>query len=190
MFRNDWIYVQSRGKINHSFSENSEVRTMPARRLKSKPHRRGVPPAAESGRAQLSRTLKAIETERDNLSRAQSLLECMKAAMEYAEVDHRGPYYPDLLQMATGIVRKSINALDPINLPSLSRDKVREEFLANDATLLLIAHAELPLLPRRAFAPPRRFSLRVHRRNYSRVSARNASRLDSASANIAACLVR
>jgi hypothetical protein len=163
---------------------------MPFRRLKSKPHRRGARPAAESGRAQLSRTLKAIETERDNLSRAQSLLECMKAAMEYAEVDHRGPYYPDLLQMATGIVRKSINALDPINLPSLARDKVREEFLANEATLLLMAHAELPLLPRRAFAPPRRFSLRVHRRNYSRVSARNASRLDSASANIAACVVR
>jgi hypothetical protein len=140
--------------------------------------------------ARLRRALEAIETERDNLSRAQSLLGCMKLAIEYAEVNHKGPYYPDLVQMASDIVRKSINALDPINLPSPSRDKVREEFLASDSALLLVAHAEVPLLRHRVFTPPRRGSLRIHRRNYSRASARNASRLDSAAANISGCAAR
>jgi hypothetical protein len=164
---------------------------MPARRLPIKPRRRVARSAcAESERAQLSLTLNAIETERDNLSRAQSLLGCLKLAMEYAEVDHRGPYYPDLVQMASDIVRKSIDALDPINLPSPSRDKVREESLANDAALLLMADAEMPPLPPQVFIPLSQYALRIHRRNYSRDSARNASRLDSASANMPGCVAR
>jgi hypothetical protein len=163
---------------------------MPARPFPIKPPRRGArPTSAESERAKLHRTLKAIEMERDNLSRAQSLLGCLKAAMEYAEVDSKGPYYPDVVQLAASIVRKSINALDPINLPSPSRDKVREEFLANDAARLM-AHAEMPLLPHRVFMPARRCSLRIHRRNYSRASARKASSLDSVSANISGCVAR
>jgi hypothetical protein len=140
--------------------------------------------------ARLRQALEAIETERDNLSSAQSLLGCLKLAMEYAEVDHKGPYYPDLVQMASDIVRKSINALDPINLPSPSRDKVREEFLADAAAVLSIAHAETPLLQARVFTPLSRCALRIHRRHYSRASARSASRLDSASANIAGCVAR
>jgi hypothetical protein len=146
--------------------------------------------SAKLADARLRQALEAIETERDNLSCAQSLLDCMKLAMEYAEVNHKGPYYPDLAQMASDIVRKSINALDPINLPRPSRDKVREEFLASDSALLLVAQAEMPQLQRRVCTPLPRCALRIHRRNYSRESMRSASRLDSASANISACVAR
>jgi hypothetical protein len=139
---------------------------------------------------QLNQVLKAIESERDNLSRAQSLLGCLSLAMEYGEMNHKGPYYPDVVQMAARIVRKSLNALDPINLPSPCRDKVREEFLGADAALLLIAHAEPPLLPPRVVTPPRRSSLRIHRRDYSRASLRIGSSRDSASANISGCVAR
>jgi hypothetical protein len=62
--------------------------------------------------------LEAIEAERDNLSRAASVLGCLAIAMEHGERGHKGPYYPDVAQIALDMVRKSIGALDPINLPS------------------------------------------------------------------------
>jgi hypothetical protein len=159
---------------------------MPARKFSIK-HRRNtgrstVP--ALSG-VQLNLLLKAIENERDNLSRAESLLGCLTIAMEYGEMTHKGPYYPDVAQIAREMVRKSIGALDPINLPNPFRDKVKEEFSAKACALLVAGLHEVPLLPRPTFAPfPRQRSLRLHRRNYSRSLARNASSMDSASANI------
>src|SRR5260370_30316836 len=102
----------------------------PARRSSIK-HNRKTPARSAfptiSGR-QLNRLLKAIETERDNLSRADSLLGCLEIAMEYGETTPKGTYYPDVAQIARKMVRKSISALDPINLPSPSRDIVRQEF--------------------------------------------------------------
>jgi hypothetical protein len=133
----------------------------------------------------LNLLLKAIETERDNLSRAESLLGCLKIAMEYGESTHKGPYYPDVAQIAHEMVRKSINALDPINLPKPSRDKVLEEFSLRDCVPLVAVLHEVPLLPQPVFTEfPRRCSLRIHHRNYSRSSAMNASNADSACANI------
>ncbi len=83
------------------------------------------------------------------------------------------------------MVRKSISALDPINLPSPSRDKVREEFSGKECAPAAATLHEVPLLPRPIFTTiPQRCSLRSHHRNYSRSSARKASSWDSASANI------
>ncbi len=132
--------------------------------------------------------LKTIETERDNLSRAQSLLGCLKIAMEYGETTHKGPYYPDVAEIAHEMLRKSINALDPINLPKPSRNKVLEEFSLKDCVPVAALH-EMPLLPLRVFtAFPRPSSLRIHHRNYSRPSAMNASNAASACANISGCV--
>jgi hypothetical protein len=134
---------------------------------------------------ELNLLLKTIETERDNLSRAESLLGCLKIAMEYGESTHKGPYYPDVAQIAHEMLRKSINALDPINLPKPSRDKVLEEFSLRDCVPLVALLREVPLLPLQAFTKfSRHSSLRIHHRNYSRSSAMNASNADSASANI------
>jgi hypothetical protein len=133
---------------------------------------------------QLNLLFKAIETERDNLSRADSLLGCLIIAMEYGETTHKGPYYPDVAQIAHKMMRKSISALDPINLPNPSRDKVKEEFSAQDCAPPVAGLHEVPLLPRPIFtAFPRQRSQRLHHRNYSRSLARNASSMDSASAN-------
>jgi hypothetical protein len=135
--------------------------------------------------AELNFLLKTIETERDNLSRAESLLGCLKIAMEYGESTHKGPYYPDVAQIAHEMVRKSINALDPINLPKPSRDKVLEEFSLRDCVPLAAVLQEVPLLPQPDFAKfPRLSSLRIHHRNYSRSSAMSPSNADSVCANI------
>jgi hypothetical protein len=159
----------------------------PVRRFSIK-HRRGNPAISSlptiSG-AQLNRLLKAIETERDNLSRADSLLGCLEIAMEYGETTHKGPYYPDVAKIARAMVRKSISALDPINLPSPSRDKVREDFCGKECAPPAATLHEVPLLPRLIFTTiPWRCSLRTHHRNYSRAPATNALSRFSASANI------
>jgi hypothetical protein len=133
---------------------------------------------------QLNQLFKAIETERGNLSRADSLLGCLIIAMEYGETTHKGPYYPDVAQIAHKMVRKSISALDPINLPIPSRDKVKEEFSAQDCGPVEAGLQEVPLLPRPIFiAFPRQRPQRLHHRNYSRSSSRSACSMDSASAN-------
>ena len=69
----------------------------------------------------------AIETERGNLSKAESLLGCLAIAMEYESDTVKGPYYPDVAELARELVRQSINGLDSIVLEQrLTRNKVRE----------------------------------------------------------------
>jgi hypothetical protein len=135
----------------------------------------------ESMNDPLNVVLAAVECERDNLSRAESLLGCLKTAMEYADESDTDPYYPDVVQIASEMVRKSINALDPINLPSPARGKVREEFCADSvAPLALIEVPLLPLTTIRTFS--RKRSLRLHRRIYSRPLLAS-----DASSNVSAC---
>jgi hypothetical protein len=184
---NNWIFIQGRGTIQHRFSEqNLKVHVMSARRFSIKHRRRntgGSTLPTISG-TQLNRLLKAIETERGNLSRADSLLGCLTIAMEYGEMTHKGPYYPDVAQIAHEMVRKSISALDPIHLPSPSRGKVKEEFSAQDCGPAEAGLQEVPLLPRPIFSAfPRQRPQRLHHRNYSRCSSRTACSMDSASAN-------
>lgn len=58
-----------------------------------------------------------IESERDNLSRAHSILACMVTGITYAddENDSRAaPDFADLARMAAELVRGSINRLDSV----------------------------------------------------------------------------
>ena len=113
---------------------------------------------------QLNFVLAAVETERDNLSRAESLLGCLKIAMEYGSDTDNLPYYPDVAQIAGEMVRKSIQALDPINLPA-PLSKVREGFLIERVASFPLSEAPLfPLAILKTF--PRKRSRRLHRRNY------------------------
>jgi hypothetical protein len=156
---------------------------MPARRFPTKPRHRSACSASPKD-TQLDLTLKAIESERDNLSRAESLLRCLTIALEYEGISHKGPYYPDVAEIAREMVRKSIRALDSINLPSPTRDRVREEFFADVGAPPAAPMHEVPLLLRPTLTLQRSCSLRIHRRNYSRVAMRVASSRDSASVNI------
>src|ERR1700730_8171064 len=71
----------------------------------------------------------AIETERDNLSKADSLLACMVVSMEYHPDPVTGPYYPAVAQIARELVDRSINALDSLVLQQrLLRNKIEEVF--------------------------------------------------------------
>ena len=69
----------------------------------------------------------AIENERSNLSRAESVLGCLAIAMENDTDTANKPYYPDVAQLARELVRKSINGLDSLVLQQhLMRDKIKE----------------------------------------------------------------
>ena len=69
----------------------------------------------------------AIENERDNLSKAESVLGCLAISMEYEADSVSGPYYPDVAQLARELVRKSINGLDSLVLQQrLLRNKIKE----------------------------------------------------------------
>jgi hypothetical protein len=70
----------------------------------------------------------AIEIERGNLSKAESLLGCLAISMEYETDSVNGPYYPDVAQIARDLVRQSINGLDSFTLKQyLLRNKIKEE---------------------------------------------------------------
>src|SRR5258707_12030054 len=69
----------------------------------------------------------AIETERGNLSKAESVLGCLAISMEYEADSADRPYYPDVAQLARELVRQSINGLDSLVLQQrLLRNKVKE----------------------------------------------------------------
>jgi hypothetical protein len=70
----------------------------------------------------------AIEAERGNLAKAESLLGCLTIAMEYGDTESpHGPYYPDVAQVARDLVRQSISGLDSVTLQRrLARDRVKE----------------------------------------------------------------
>jgi len=81
----------------------------------------------------------AIETERGNLAKAESVLGCLVIAMEYETDSMTGPYYPDVARIARDIVRQSINSLDSLTLQRhLLRNKIKD-----DADLLTIGGAWL-----------------------------------------------
>jgi hypothetical protein len=69
----------------------------------------------------------AIEIERGNLSKAESVLGCLAISMEYATDSVNGPYYPDVAEVAREMVRQSINGLDSLVLQQrLLRNKIKE----------------------------------------------------------------
>jgi hypothetical protein len=71
--------------------------------------------------------IEAIEDERRHLSKADSLLGCLIIAMEYQTEFTERPYYPDVAEIARELVKKSINALDPVLLQErMLRDKVKD----------------------------------------------------------------
>ena len=70
----------------------------------------------------------AIEAERDNLSRVESILACMVVSMECQSDPLSGPYYPDVAQIARELVERSIDGLDPFVLKQRLSNKVEEDF--------------------------------------------------------------
>jgi hypothetical protein len=70
----------------------------------------------------------AIETERDNLSKVESILACMVIAMEYDAEPLTGPYFPTVAQTAREILARSINSLDSVILKQKLLNKIEDEF--------------------------------------------------------------
>jgi len=127
----------------------------------------------------------AIENERENLFKADSLLGCLIIAMEYGSDLPGGPYYPDVAQAARELVKKSINGLDALVLHEASRNKVRDNhcFSFTRRRYLLERWAGrvhlAPVEPR----VTRVRGLRLHRRDYGRALSSTCASAVSASAN-------
>jgi hypothetical protein len=124
----------------------------------------------------LSAQTEAIELERDNLAKADSLLGCLVIAMEYGTDSAGAPYYPDVAQIARDLVQQSLRGLDAVNLQRPLRDKVKDEIrVIHVGSMGMREHTFVPPLlaaaPRlRAWRSAAR-GLRVHRRDYgSRVN--------------------
>ena len=106
-------------------------RTSKTRRSESRPpatpddaqnrHPYGVPVS--------KRLQEAIEAERDNLCKAESLLACMAVSLEYQDDPLKGPYFPLVAQLARELVAHSINGLDPgVLRERVLRNKIEEVY--------------------------------------------------------------
>jgi hypothetical protein len=83
----------------------------------------------------------AIETERGNLCKAESVLGCLAIAMEYETDSANGPHYPDVAELARELVRQSINGLDSLVLQQrLLRNKIKE---SSDPSFAEVGYAVL-----------------------------------------------
>ncbi len=59
----------------------------------------------------------AIENERDTLAKAESILRCLKISLAFDADDMvKGPYYPDIAEIACNLLRQALNGLDSVNL--------------------------------------------------------------------------
>ncbi len=108
----------------------------------------------------------AIEVQRDNLAKADSVLGCLVIAMEYGEDSVSAPYYPDVAQIARDLVQQSLRGLDAVNLQPL-RDKVKDAIRVGLAGVSAQAFVP-PLLASPPSLLPWRsaLGLPVHRRNH------------------------
>lgn len=113
-------------------SARAPNRTAKSHPQSNKRRARKVKAAAINGLMVPEGVERAIEAERGNLSKAESLLACLAIAVEHGSGEHKDevspPYYPDLARMARNLVRQSINALDSLHLEQQpARRKIREQ---------------------------------------------------------------
>jgi len=69
----------------------------------------------------------AIERERDNLAKAESVLACMAVSLKFDTDPLQGPYYPAVVQVVRELVGRSIDRLEPMVMARRLRDKVEED---------------------------------------------------------------
>ena len=96
---------------------------MAARRLAKK-----LSPQSGCGMPIPQELQQAIEIQRGNLAKAESVLGCLVTSMEYETDSANRPYYPDVAQLARELVKEALNGLDSLMLKRhLLRNKVREQ---------------------------------------------------------------
>src|ERR1700727_2672232 len=85
----------------------SPVRSGGRARRAAKRERDGTRSAQPYGVAVPHGFHEAIEAERGNLAKAESVLGCLAISMEAATDLTTGPYYPDVAEVARDLIRKS-----------------------------------------------------------------------------------
>jgi hypothetical protein len=75
------------------------------------------------------RLQEAIQAERNNLCKVESLLACLAVSLEYQDDPLKGPYFPPVAELARELVARSIDGLDPgVIRERLLRNKIEEVF--------------------------------------------------------------
>jgi hypothetical protein len=116
----------------------------------------------------------AIEIERDNLSKADSVLGCLVIAMEYGSDARHTPYFPDVAQIARNLVQQSLRGLDAVTLQQRLRNKVKDEIHIRLWDFSAEIHAPLVSSAPGVWRRRSGRTLRLHRREYG--SARKEPR--------------
>jgi hypothetical protein len=88
----------------------------------------------------------ALELERENLAKAESVLACLAVSLQHDTDPLSRPNYPGVAQVARELVARSIDGLDPFVLKQRLRDKVQE-----DEFLLPFTHGAYALPPTAQF---------------------------------------
>lgn len=75
--------------------------------------------AVQEDAAAIPDLLEAIEAERNRLMQAESLLQCLLAALQDEAGEVQGPYYPHVIELARELLTQSIGRLDSVHLRPL-----------------------------------------------------------------------
>lgn len=80
---------------------------------------------SRSDSALMSALIEVIEDERNRLMTAESLLDCVLAAIDsYGDGDLDGPYYPGVIALARDVVHETLDNLDSVKLKRLIRQRL------------------------------------------------------------------
>jgi hypothetical protein len=96
-------------------------KTQPAQA--ARPHAKGVSRAGRQESESAERGLRIrvrgrlqdmLRAELFNLGKAEAVLRCLALSMDYEPLDHQSPYYPDVVEVAGDLVKRSIADLDAL----------------------------------------------------------------------------
>ena len=99
----------------------------------------------------------AVEVERDNLLKAESVLACLSISLQYRPQEGHTPNYADVADVARAMIRAAVGNLDALNLEKLlARNKIAEarivvEYVGGGRSSSLTPEQEYPITVERLY---------------------------------------
>lgn len=103
----------SRSKTPINRRNTKPVQARPHVKGSTTPGRPGSEIAERGSRIRVRGRLRdMIQAELRNLGRVESILRCLALSMEYESLDPESPYYPDVVEVAGDLIKRSLVDLD------------------------------------------------------------------------------
>jgi hypothetical protein len=99
----------------------------------------------------------AVEVERDNLLKAESVLACLSISMQYRPQEGHTPNYADVADVAREMIRTAVGNLDSLKLEKLlARNKIAEarvvvQYVGGKRSSSLTPEQEYPITVERLY---------------------------------------